>query len=1247
MNAATPFKIAMVLTSDVSNAKAGLTDVTTGMRALSSEATKAGAAAQKEAAELERLAAAAAKAASAHENLTASERRSATVAVQNKALLVLSSPVAPTPVIGQYRATETAANSLRASVAGLGASVGQQAQDMVEAAQAAQSYQSALDDIRASYNPLFAASRQYEQQLERIAEAERLGAISAREAAAARSQAAAGLLAPAARGGIAGPDPNSAYTANVAAQGFDIGVTAAMGMHPGMVGLQQGTQLAQVATQMGGGMAAVRGMAAGFMALLSPMTLATIGLTTFAAFGIQALMGLWGETKTLEDALSDLESSVGRLKDANARARGGFLDLAGEFGSTTAEAKELLEVLAEVERRTAGRSAKAAMASIYNELDGGTMAGLRSESDRFSTLQRMFGEAGWFTAGRVSETGSPLSFAVSSAMDDVFSAEKTNDINAQIAAVETLFSTVQRAAGAFEGVSTEEDAWLGKIGQALADLQRIKAQDENSAGMAQTDAMTRSLFQQVELERAALTYGQDSAEVRAVQNRHERENLSLKLEGLGVDERSLNGRRAINTMIALQAEREKAAAAARREWFLALDDGIAAIQRETNLIGASADEQARVNALAEAELQIRDRRLNALEAEEARTKAIARAEAEIALSRAQAQRELQLQVQADTFDARLAGTRNPYLRADIAGEQEYARRIADGTDAATAQAYAQQARARAIGEANRAVSDHLRSQAESIQQQQLELALVGQSAEVRARVLALAQAERDITRLGAMGADAEVIRRNASAQAEIGRELEAQADAWRNVQSAGENAIDGILDKLKDRDIKGAIGAFAEELGSAFFDLQVRNPLKNMLLGTNLGTLDDVGGFGGIWARMTGNNPIDEADLVRAAATPVQSMSVTAANVVIGGNLAGLAASMGAANLNAPILTPGGLGGSLPGPDGVQAQMWAFFAAKGLKAHQIAGIMGNGAAESGFNPLAVGDAGNAFGLFQWNDRRGSLFDFIGGQQNLGDVQKQLQFAWQELMTSENGAFQKLMASTNVREATRAFVGFERPSGYTAANPEGAMHFDRRLAAAEAAMVKFEGATVNAQAQLGQLGTGAAQLGTGLQTFGSSISGAIQQAGAQRGLGGMVVGGLLSGLGQMIGIPGFRVGGWTGPGDAADVAGLVHAGEFVFDAATTRRIGVQNLEAIRSGRMRGYREGGFVSRGAPASMAPANAERAPQSGRERVEFNLNVTGTGNEEMHQLVLRALGTAFEEYDRDALPDRVKMIVNDRWGS
>lgn len=55
--------------------------------------------------------------------------------------------------------------------------------------------------------------------------------------------------------------------------------------------------------------------------------------------------------------------------------------------------------------------------------------------------------------------------------------------------------------------------------------------------------------------------------------------------------------------------------------------------------------------------------------------------------------------------------------------------------------------------------------------------------------------------------------------------------------------------------------------------------------------------------------------------------------------------------------------------------------------------------------------------------------------------------------------------------------------------------------------------------------------------------------------------------------GFKTGGYTGNMGVNDVAGQVHGQEYVFDAQATKRIGVNNLEAMRSGRAANDSSGG--------------------------------------------------------------------------
>lgn len=80
-----------------------------------------------------------------------------------------------------------------------------------------------------------------------------------------------------------------------------------------------------------------------------------------------------------------------------------------------------------------------------------------------------------------------------------------------------------------------------------------------------------------------------------------------------------------------------------------------------------------------------------------------------------------------------------------------------------------------------------------------------------------------------------------------------------------------------------------------------------------------------------------------------------------------------------------------------------------------------------------------------------------------------------------------------------------------------------------------------------------------------------------------VGGIAGFIGKLFG---FAGGGYTGGGGKYQPAGVVHRGEYVFDQAATKRIGVGNLEAMRRGVLPGYAGGGLVS--GPPSGGGASA-----------------------------------------------------------
>lgn len=138
-----------------------------------------------------------------------------------------------------------------------------------------------------------------------------------------------------------------------------------------------------------------------------------------------------------------------------------------------------------------------------------------------------------------------------------------------------------------------------------------------------------------------------------------------------------------------------------------------------------------------------------------------------------------------------------------------------------------------------------------------------------------------------------------------------------------------------------------------------------------------------------------------------------------------------------PVATPSSLGADayqpLPKatPTGSPAEIFRReLLAGGLPSHVVDGIMMNGHDESGFNPAAVGDNGNALGILQWNGpRKRALEDFaasMGGSPT--DPQIQAKFTLYELNGPERAAYTRMLATKTSGEAGAAFVNFyERPA----------------------------------------------------------------------------------------------------------------------------------------------------------------------------------------------------------------------------
>ncbi|MEB3417549.1 phage tail tip lysozyme [Salipiger marinus] len=1219
---------------------------------------------------------------------------------------------------GAMSQQQTALQGAMSATSGFTATIGDQTSALVQNQRASAAWQAELDGVRAKFNPIFALSRQYEAQLRDIAEAEKLGAISAREAADARERAAR-VLAPTPVQAPATPprqvedlrgrymplyaaerryereleqvsearrigalsdeeaivvqerlrgsydqtveqirrsDPalrgqgqamrlNAHEARNLSYQLSDTFQTLALGMPIQQVLLQQGPQIIDIYGGVGNTFRALR-------AALTPVRLALGATTAAVVVGAAAWNGYLTSVKEVQTAAGGLgRATAAPAAELEAAAQAGAStagisikaarSMQAEFLRTGRIGSENFEGLIGISKdfaATIGIEAAAAGGALsemfakpaegadtlyrkYGLIDAATMRQVRNlaEQNRGTEAQTLLLDA---LQPRLVDAAEATTL-LGRAWDDVKTAASDAG-NAIGGAINRVFSGPSREEELQDRIAAAQkrlqDLDGGRKYLRLSDDDREQRRAEAQAELAQAElelASTRARASFRQSRAAAEARGRNSLDVAGAspanarlqqeeQLRNEIASLEAGQNAPGLDDFQ---RGEIGASIEAKS-RALDALINRQERTLELDRLDIQIANERNPLFRAELEARRTRLkLAEDEINILD-----LEAEvhRARSRVI---EETIAAGRQQAadmQAEMEIRqrltglVSAGLISSAEANrlleeelALRPLVAAAAAAEGEEKTRLLEVLDQLRG-AYAATAEADRTARATEAGQEHLRSQRERLAMLRVEIGLIGQSAAVQARTLALARAEQNIRsmKLDPQSAQAQEIRQTEVALSDLERSLERQRDAWGKVQGSAEAAIDGIVGKLSTGDVSGALESLASEMTGLFTEIAVSNPLKNAILGTDYGTLSDVGGLEGIISRIFGGKDAPGELASAATAGPsVAAMTVSAGSVTITAGTMGFGGAAGqmpgaAANSPGSILT----GGSLPGSQEVQSQVWRFFSDKGLAPHQVAAIMGNVSAESAFNPTAVGDGGTSFGLFQHHAGRGeALLNTVGGRGGLGNVEAQLGHVWSELQGSENGVLQRLLAATNVKDATAAFVGFERPQGWTAADPTGAHNWTGRLGGAEQAMTKFASAASTATTDLGALGEGATGIGSLLSSIGSGMAGG--------GGGGSLLWTVASGIAGAVGIPGFRDGGPTGGSDPSRVAGVVHEEEFVFDAPATRRIGVRNLEALRKGVLRGYQAGGYVQSVASVPVL-ANSAPAPQQAFGPIPITVN-------------------------------------------
>lgn len=889
-------------------------------------------------------------------------------------------------------------------------------------------YGQALDDLRARYSPLYAVQRTYVAQLKEIREAERLGALSAKEAAEAidRTKASFAAAVPVLRGKPAGGAGQSIWSQmrpdqrqNLMYQANDVFTSVTSGMPLQMVAAQQGPQIVQALGGVRPALAAVAG-------LLTPVAVGVGGITAALGLGASAWYSYTSATKAAATAATSFGRAAGvtasdieRAAQLNAAAAGLSVSQArdvaveltrtgrigsAQFGGLIGVAKDFAATMQtdvatgsqQLAKLFADPSAGADQLQQMQLLDGATARLVKSYAEagdeeraraqmleglsrnlakagdattwlgrRWDELMRGLSDGGnalgrELAGGEIAlerqletvrakirgQEASPAQFGLDRLRQEAAElerriSEREREVAARTAAAQKAQAGSVAVATAQGSPANEElrqriqlEAQLQRL-EAGRDAPGLTAQEQTQVAQAieatrhALDGLAGARARQVEIERLDLKIQAERDPAARADLVAQRERLSLQGQLITQSDEASRVERARQ-----KATEESAAAAklAARTISEGQADQIETARLELSLIGATNVERGRALALLQAEQQIRQAQIPSTSAEadkiraDAATAATLTAQATAAqAARAQweAGRDQNEQLRAE---AGLIGATNAQRTRTLALLQAEQQIRAQQIDPASTQAA--ELRTQALRNADLtsrvAAAQAARQQWETgrdqLEQLDLEASLLGASTTARARAVALLQTEQTIRRAGieAGSAEAEMLREQTTRIVEQTSALERRQGAWSAYTSAGESALDKLGDAIAEHktswsDWRDVIDEVATDINKTLVKLAITNPLKNLVFGTNYGTLGDMGGTnagGGLLGQLTRG--------ITGAATPGGAAAGGAAGIG-----AALASGAGVVNLTANVVNVTG------GVAGLGAGAWSAGGAAG------------------------------------------------------------------------------------------------------------------------------------------------------------------------------------------------------------------------------------------------------------------------------------------------------------------------------
>lgn len=519
-----------------------------------------------------------------------------------------------------------------------------------------------IDELRAKYNPLFAVINQYKAGLTEIRTLHAQGILSTDEMTSAISrqrQAAlssidaikgrnSAMASGAGGAGMAGGG-QAFQSANIFAQFQDVGVTAAMGMNPLMIALQQGTQLSSVIGSMERPLA---GILSAFRMMVSPVSLVTIGLTAAAAAAIQYFMSAdegaekangslgkhedlikevarkWGEAvpslKAYVDQIERAEAASNLQTAADAAAIQILGDSSADLADLNSIENGLSDLVTQLRQAGAEQSTIIALQSAWNDL-GASIRNGRADQQAVAEAQSALTDA-------MSQTGIPAVEQFAKRFADLAAQIATAAKNAEVLRKEALLARIGQfpSAGTYGGVTRTADGEIQNPGFSLPEngpVPTTRGTPELSGFPGERERLDaarerqRSVDESIAGQRLELSLiGQTTSAIEA-------QRMEARLLAEAKAEALRNG----TTVSAEEIEKIRQASAEYGRLAEAIEatnalrgqrQEIDQLQLEISLVGRQADERRRTLALAEAEQQIRDKGLSGDSADQFRRGAV-------------------------------------------------------------------------------------------------------------------------------------------------------------------------------------------------------------------------------------------------------------------------------------------------------------------------------------------------------------------------------------------------------------------------------------------------------------------------------------------------------------------------------------------------------------------------------------------------------------------------------------------------